>query len=147
MAQAGIQDSLLCSTATATAASITTTVSSLDTAGESSFSTLQTDSSLFASPALPVLHEHGTGADASCICTQQAVHQYRYDAAEDDDADAGSGARPMQHSATGTLQSGYDEPGCCVAVSNPMPSEHVQHRPGVNTQALEALKRHLTPLR
>lgn len=56
VAQAGIQDSLLCSTATETAATSSSAVSSTDTAGGSSFNTLQTDS-LFASPALSVVPE------------------------------------------------------------------------------------------
>ena len=62
MAQAGIQDSLLCSTATGTAATSSSAVSSTDTAGGSSFSTLQTDS-LFASPALSVVAEACSDAD------------------------------------------------------------------------------------
>ena len=57
MAQAGIQDSLLCSTTTGTAATSMSDVSSIDTAAGSSFSTLQTDSSLFASLALSVVPE------------------------------------------------------------------------------------------
>ena len=83
MQQAGIQDSLLCSTATGTAATISTTVSSTDLTAESSFSTLNTDSSLFASPAsvLPVVPEDSTGADASSIGDQQPMHQHRYDMA------------------------------------------------------------------
>ncbi len=98
MQQAGIQDSLLCSTATATAATTSTTVSSLDMAAESSFSTLQTDSSLFASPAsvLPVVHEGSTGANANSIGDQQPVHQHRYDMlqSEDDVSDASALRQP-----------------------------------------------------
>lgn len=56
VAQAGIEDSLLCSTTTATAATGSTTVSLTETAGDSSVDTLQTDS-LFASPALSALPE------------------------------------------------------------------------------------------
>ena len=70
MTQAGIQDSLLCSTATGIAATSSSAVCSIDTAAGSSFSTLQTDSSLFASPALSVVPE--ACGDASC---QEQMHQ------------------------------------------------------------------------
>ena len=78
VAQAGIQDSLLCSTATGTAATSSSNVSSIDTAAGSSFSTLQTDSSLFASPALdlPVVPEACN--DVSCneqMHERSAEHQ------------------------------------------------------------------------
>jgi len=113
--QAGIQDSLLCSTATGTAATTSTTVSSMDMTPESSFSTLQTDSSLFASPAsvLPVVPEDSTGADASSIGDQQPVHQHRYDMLQSEDHDV-SDASALR-----------------------------QPRSAVSTRALEALKQKL----
>ncbi|KAL0020040.1 hypothetical protein WJX77_006948 [Trebouxia sp. C0004] len=107
--QAGIQDSLLCSTATGTAATTSTRVSSLDMTAESSFSTLQTASSLFASPAsvLPVVHEDSTGADARSIGGQQPVHQHRYDMLRTEDydvSDATALRQPRSAVSTGPLE-------------------------------------------
>lgn len=98
MQQAGIQDSLLCSTATGTAATTSTTVSSMDMTAESSLSTLQTDSSLFASPAsvLPVVPEDSTGADASSTGDQQLVHQHRYDMQQSEDHDVSAASAVKQ---------------------------------------------------
>ena len=109
MQQAGIQDSLLCSTATGTDATTSTTVSSLDMTAESSFSTLQTDSSLLASPAsiLPVVHEDSTGADASSIGDQQPVHQHRYDMLQSEDhavSDASALRQPRSAVSTRALE-------------------------------------------
>ncbi len=61
----------------------------MDMTAESSFSTLQTDSSLFASPAsvLPVVLEDSTGVDASSVGDQQPVHQHRYDMLQSEDHD------------------------------------------------------------
>ncbi len=91
------------------------TVSSLDMTAESSFSTLQTDSSLFASPAsvLPVLPEDSTAADASSVGDQQRVHQHRYHMLQSKDYDA-SDASALR-----------------------------QPRSAVSTRALEALKQKL----
>ena len=117
--QAGIEDSLLCSTAAETAATTSTTTSSLETAAESSFSTLQTESSLFASPPpmLPVVHEDRCIAEAPDLGKQQSVRQHRYDTfqSEDYDFDQASAAK--------------------------------QQRSGFSTQALKALKRKPGPPR
>ena len=61
----------------------------MDMTAESSFSTLQTDSSLFAPPAsvLPVVPEDSTGAGASSISDQQPQHQHRYDMLQSEDHD------------------------------------------------------------
>ena len=70
----------------------------MDMTAESSLSTLQTDSSLFASPAsvLPVVPEDSTGADASSTGDQQLVHQHRYDMQQSEDHDVSAASAVKQ---------------------------------------------------
>ena len=81
----------------------------MDMTAESSFSTLQTDSSLFASPAsvLPVVPEDSTGADASSIGDQHPVHQHRYDMLQSEDYDASDASalrQPRSAASTGSFE-------------------------------------------
>ena len=57
------------------------TGSSLGTVGESSFSTLRTESSLFASPTLPVVREDSSLTPEGCT-NEQTRTRARYDAQE-----------------------------------------------------------------